>query len=40
MSDHKESRKQWGPEDYWRIGPIFIRKRLALLLIVCGPCRF
>ena len=34
MSDHKESRKQWGPEDYWRIGPIFIRKRLALLLIV------
>ncbi len=34
MSDHKESRKQWGPEDYWRIGPFFVRKRLALLLIV------
>ena len=34
MSDHKESRRQWGPEDYWRIGPIFIRKRLALLLII------
>lgn len=34
MSDHKESRKQWGPEDYWRIGPLFVQKRLALLLIV------
>ena len=34
MSDHKESRKQWGPEDYWRVGPIFVRKRLALLLII------
>lgn len=34
MSDYKESRKQWGPEDYWRIGPVFVRKRLALLLII------
>ena len=34
MSDHKASRRQWGPEDYWRVGPIFVRKRLALLLII------
>ena len=34
MSDHKASQRQWGPEDYWRVGPIFVRKRLALLLII------
>ncbi len=33
MKNPVESPKQWGPEDYWRIGPVFVRKRLALLLI-------
>lgn len=34
MGDRKESQRAWGPENYWRIGPVFIRKRLALLLLI------
>lgn len=34
MSDGKKTQKRWGPEDYWRFGPIYVRKRLALLLVI------
>ena len=34
MSDREETRPGWGPEDYWHIGPIYVRKRLALLGII------
>lgn len=34
MCEHKESPKRWGPKDYWRIGPIYMRKQLVLLLVI------
>ena len=34
MSDGKKTQERWGPEDYWRFGPIYVRKRLALLLVI------
>lgn len=34
MSDHEGMRPRWGPMDYWRLGPIYMQKRLALLGII------
>ena len=34
MSDREGTRPGWGPKDYWRIGPVYVRKRLALLGII------
>ena len=34
MSDREGTRPGWGPKDYWHIGPIYVRKRLALLGII------
>lgn len=34
MSDREGTRPSWGPKDYWHIGPIYVRKRLALLGII------
>ena len=36
MDNRKESQQQWGPKDYWRAGPVYIRKQLALLLLIVG----
>ena len=34
MSDREETRPGWSPQDYWHIGPIYVRKRLVLLWII------
>ena len=34
MSSLEKKRRSWGPEDYWHIGPVFVRKQLALLGII------
>lgn len=34
MSDRKTARPKWGPQDYWRAGPIYVQKRLALLTVI------
>ena len=36
MDNRKESQQQWGPKDYWHAGPVYIRKQLALLLLIAG----
>lgn len=25
---------RWGPQDYWRIGPVYVRKQFALLVVI------
>lgn len=34
MSSPEKKERRWGPNDYWRAGPIFVRKRLAVLLVI------
>lgn len=34
MSDRGKKQRGWGPQDYWRIGPVYMQKQLALLGIV------
>lgn len=34
MSDRKTALPKWGPKDYWRIGPVYVRKQLALLAVI------
>lgn len=34
MSDRGEKRPGLGPEDYWRIGPVFMQKQFALLAVI------
>lgn len=34
MNSPEKKERRWGPNDYWRAGPIFVRKQLAVLLIL------
>ncbi len=34
MSSPEKKQRGWGPEDYWRFGPVYVRKRLALLAVI------
>lgn len=34
MSSPEKEGRRWGPKDYWRIGPVFVRKRLAVLALI------
>ena len=34
MSSPEKKERRWGPSDYWRTGPIFVQKRLVVLLVI------
>lgn len=34
MSSPEKEERRWGPKDYWRIGPVFVQKRLAVLAVI------
>lgn len=34
MSNLEKKKRGWGPKDYWRIGPVYMRKQLALLAVM------
>lgn len=34
MSSPEKEERRWGPKDYWRIGPVFVRKQLAVLALI------
>lgn len=34
MSSPEKKERRWGPKDYWRVGPVFVRKRLAVLAVI------
>lgn len=34
MDERQEKQAGWGPKDYWHIGPVYVRKHLALLALM------
>lgn len=34
MDDLRREKGGWGPSDYWRIGPVYVRKHLVLLAVI------
>jgi len=34
MGSPEKRQRGWGPEDYWRLGPVYVRKQLALLAVI------
>jgi len=34
MSHPEKKQRSWGPEDYWHLGPVYVRKQLALLAVI------
>lgn len=34
MSSPEKQQHNWGPKDYWHIGPVYVRKQIALLGII------